>query len=640
MKNKLLEQQKVSLADLGLMITLSILPLIRSGFDHPIIYGTLLLLSSITLLIIIREKSNIIVNNSSPLVWYFFFLVWSGITIFWSINPHRTLVEFVELSVYLLVFFLAARLNHDNLFRVGRIFLITGAGIAALGICQYLFLSTGRIQATFVNTNPLGIYLVMLFCFAWGYYLRRSNLWFAGTAVVLLTALILTGSRGSIISLAAASFFLFIGFKDKKLFNAAVKTVLGVAAALIFAKGIMIAAPYLQGNAAAEKLLTQSVVRISSLSSLPDSVVGRLAFWNVGWRLFTSEPVTGYGLGTYQLAYLIEYGGNKWYSMFAHNHYLQTLVESGLIGLFLLVSFIYCCGKAAVGQIRRNNYLIYFPGALAGMTAFLIHIGIDFSWNFPGATVIFFALAGIAVGNYKCENKGAALHYKYAAVMLVFILLLTGWQYSAEYFQRQGLNFACQGNLVEANHFYERANLLYPINAKTYSLNSHNYLQMYQADESPEYMEQALFSAQRAVELSPYDGSLHNRLGKLYWNLGDEAEAEEHLILGARYGCYLTRRYLDLGRFYFYQERYEEAETVLLQGLELLDIAISKAPGYEREIIISQAVDLHLFLATIYSSRDEMEQVRFQMESARELDKEHPVVKQYFELDGGEAVEE
>ena len=157
---QLLSEQKsvLSLPAIALMLALFLLPLFDAGFDHHVIYWVLFLLLAVSIFIVYREKWNLNIDLHEPLLWYLLFIIWGGISIFWSINPHRTLVEFLQLVVYGLVFFLALNLNEDNTFRVGRIAFIAAVGIALFGISEYLFLTSGRIQSTFTNSNPLGIY--------------------------------------------------------------------------------------------------------------------------------------------------------------------------------------------------------------------------------------------------------------------------------------------------------------------------------------------------------------------------------------------------------------------------------------------------------------------------------------------------
>ena len=606
---------QISGAAFALMITLAFLPLMEGGFDHEVIYWVLLLLTAVSIFLCFKEKWQIVVSQQEPLLWYALFVIWAGLSIFWSLNPHRTLVEFLQLACYGLVYLLATRLDEHNFYRVGRMALIAGVGIAAFGISQYLFLALSRIRGTFPNPNPLGIFLVMLFFVAWGCYLRRSGRLLAATSLVLMVALVLTGSRGALICFLLAFPLLFLGFKGKNLGKSIGKTILCISFTLILVQGIMLIAPYLHENVGANQLV-HFLTRPESF--IATSGVGRLAFWEVGARLALAEPVRGHGLGSFFLAYFLEHGGDKWYSRFAHNHYLQTAAELGLVGVGLLIGFIVTMGKAAYKKLIQQKNMDYYPGALAAMLAFLIHSGVDFSWNFPGTAVIFFALAGATARTAARKEITITLNYKLIASTLMILLLLTSWQFSAIILYREGIRLESQGKIAAANKIYAQANAIYPINAMAFSFASNNYIVLSQKNEEPALLEKALTLAQRAVSLSPVDAILQNRLGKIYWQLGYSNKAEQHLKLATEYAGHRLGMYLDLGWFYFQQERHKEAEKILLAGLELKKVALESAVGQEKERVFSRLVDFHLILANIYQVRGEDGLARYYFEKTKE----------------------
>lgn len=624
---QLLSERKsvVSLPAFMLMLTLVLLPIFDAGFDHHVIYWVLFLLLAVSIFIIYKEKWNLSIDLNEPLLWYSLFIIWGGISIFWSINPHRTLVEFLQLVCYGLVFFLSLHLNEDNILRVGRIALIAAVGIALFGISEYLFLTSERIQSTFTNPNPLGIYLVMLFFVGWSYNLRRPNYWLISGCVILLVALALTGSRGAFICFFLTVPFLFLGLTGTALYRGIGKTIMFILLALFITYGIMAIAPYLQ-EVTGRHLLAFLTRQESFISS---SGVGRLAFWEVAGRLAVNEPFKGYGLGTFHLAYYLEYANNEWYARFAHNHYLQVLAELGIIGVVLLIGFLVTCGKKVWQRGKKGGVTYYFPGLLAAMAAFLIHIGGDFSWNFPGSAVIFFAAAGTAVGAVKEQDISVKkINYQYVIAVLIVFLLLSVWQFSTNMMYRKGVVLESQGNIYEATLVYDKANSFYPINSMSYYFASRNYLQLAKDNDNPDLAANAMDCAQKSVKLSPVDGKLHNNLGKVYWQMGNRDKAEHHLMLAVKYAGYRLGMFLDAGWFYFQQGRIEDAKLILLKGLKLEKAAISSQE--DQEMIKAQLLQMHLILGQIYFNENEPELLNYPMQEAKKLDRKHPAVKQYF----------
>lgn len=68
----------------------------------------------------------------------------------------------------------------------------------------------------------------------------------------------------------------------------------------------------------------------------PDNfaIVERMAHWQAGWRMFQDYPLFGVGAGNFNTAYPDYYVGRWEISQgHAHNYYIHTLAESGILGL-------------------------------------------------------------------------------------------------------------------------------------------------------------------------------------------------------------------------------------------------------------------------------------------------------------------
>ncbi len=630
-KNRGLQKGNISFGSFVLMLTLIFLSLFDGGLDSNIIYPVLILLVFASIYLLNKYKVIFKIDFRHPFFWFLLFLGWAGISIFWSINPYRTLVEFLEISCYGLVFFLTVQQDEDNLFSIGRMVFLLGIFIGLFGIAQYLFLDTGRIRATFSNSNPLGIFLAMIFLLGWGFYLRSpSKKIFLGSLIILI-ALALTGSRGSFISLFIALPLIFWGFKRKQLIKPIQITVTCIIVALLITQGIMLVAPYLQDAIGTGHQLSIFLTRPESF--IASSGVGRFAYWNVGGQLALNEPLQGYGLGTFYLAYPLEHAGDNWYARFAHNHYIQTASELGVLGLIFLGGFLFSFLKTGYNKLQKKEYPPFFPGIIAASVAFLIHIGVDFSWNFPGTAVVFFALVGAVVGGKKVSFKSLLPFKRFSIhIFLILILLLTLWKGSANIFYHQAIQLDLAGNVSEAARVYSRVNSFFPINPMAYSFEGRNYFILGLEKGDRELIEKAIRTSQKAVSISPVDGNLHNNLGRLYREIGDLEQAEYHFLLALEYAIFRLDVFLDLGVLYMNQGNFEKAEMVLQEGVSRIDIAIRKTGSEEeKEQKINQAVNLHLLLARIYADNNEQQLVEDHLEEARILNPQHPGVKDFFE---------
>ena len=125
---------------------------------------------------------------------------------------------------------------------------------------------------------------------------------------------------------------------------------------------------------------------------------GRDDLWTVAWRISTQHPLTGVGLGNFQVVepqYVLQPGNITNVTMISetpklvHNVYLQLLAETGTIGLvaFLLVvlvsmraSWLAARRFDAIGAVDHGNLARAVLSATIGMLAamFFVSNGTDF----------------------------------------------------------------------------------------------------------------------------------------------------------------------------------------------------------------------------------------------------------------------
>ena len=380
-------------------------------------------------------------------------------------------------------------------------------------------------------------------------------------------------------------------------------------------------APLLQETLSPPSALVNFLTRPESF--IATSGTGRLAFMEVGGRLALQEPLHGYGLGTFYLAYNLGYPGDIWFSRFAHNHYLQTLAELGLIGFALLSAFLLLTLQKAWQSLRRRDFPNFLPGVFAATVAFLLHIGVDFSWNFPGAAVIFFALAGgaaaVSIPYRVSDMKAPILHKALPAALLLLLFLLTAWQYAGQLLFQQGTKLEEAGDRTAAAASYRRAVALYPINSIFHYHAARSFYHLTIAETDPQRLAQTLEMLEQAVRFSPVDAALHSRLAIIHQEAGNLAEAEKHLSIASRYAGYRIGMHLDLAYFYLRQERLAEAEAVAVQAMALDEVAQQRAV-MEGELHLKEDLyRLYLLLAELYGKTGRDEEAAYYTDKAGAL---------------------
>ena len=151
---------------------------------------------------------------------------------------------------------------------------------------------------------------------------------------LVLWTLLLTGSRGSLLTLALiTALAILISRRRLLLFPAVVVLSLAIWSVL--------PAQY----TARYSLITSSALKTD------ESYQNRLLSWEGGWHMFLHNPLTGIGIGDYTFA-----NGSKYWPaprkiwLNAHSLYFQILGELGLIGVVTFGGFL-------VVMVRTNNRL-------------------------------------------------------------------------------------------------------------------------------------------------------------------------------------------------------------------------------------------------------------------------------------------
>ena len=82
---------------------------------------------------------------------------------------------------------------------------------------------------------------------------------------------------------------------------------------------------------------------------------------------------------------------------------------------------------------------------------------------------------------------------------------------------------------------------------------------------------EAIESYNRALELNPYASDVHNNLGLLYADLGNLREAEKQFYMVLKDKAYGSpeNAYYNLGKLYYHEQRYGEAEEAFKQACRL-----------------------------------------------------------------------
>lgn len=192
------------------------------------------------------------------------------------------------------------------------------------------------------------------------------------------------------------------------------RLVLG-AAAIVLAIGILAGGPS-KLSSAWDEFKASSNPSASAERLQSPSGNGRFQHWESAFEAFKTEPLLGTGAGTFEL-WWARNGTILGYNRYAHSLYFETLAETGIIGLALIVALIativVIAVRRSIGAAKRRGWM---AAGAASAAAFAVAVAFDWGWQMPVFAVSFLLVAAAIVqGNAGTEPSGAPPRRRIAA---------------------------------------------------------------------------------------------------------------------------------------------------------------------------------------------------------------------------------
>ena len=259
--------------------------------------------------------------------------------------------------------------------------------------------------------------------------------------------------------------------------------------------------------------------RFASLSSN-----NRLAWWGEARNVFETDPLTGAGANTFEVA-------RKRYREIAssvtqpHSVPLQFLAGTGIVGLALFLGVVAAAAAAAVGAVRRlGGTERDAAAALAvALALWLVHALVDYPWDFVAVTgPVFFAAGALAAVGRPERHVRSPFAAAAAIVVAVAACVSVATPWLAQRSVRDVNPALERGDVDAARDAAERARSLDPLSLDPI-------LARARVEEEAGDEAAALAAYRRATELQPDNPVSWYELGLYEFHLGDRCSAYVHL---------------------------------------------------------------------------------------------------------------
>ncbi len=278
---------------------------------------------------------------------------WQITTYFWSVEPGSTLTRAITMVQLLAMAWLATelcatereRLRLIEAFVLGCVvvcLVLAWAYFSGQPMVGYRYAPAGFNPNEAADIIAAGIPLALLVATSY----KRGFLTWINIAYVPLGvfAVILTGSRSGFVATCLGLVSVFFALRHARALYRAVwsAVILAAFASLFFALPV--------SNNLGTNL--QRITFSSERESL-GTLTGRTEIWSAGLEAFAEHPIAGTGLYTFRADTESRLGEEK----APHNIWLETAVETGIIGLFLLAA---AWVTAIVPVVKHRDFRVGF----------------------------------------------------------------------------------------------------------------------------------------------------------------------------------------------------------------------------------------------------------------------------------------
>ena len=334
-------------------------------------------------------------------LWMVAFVAWAGLSIVWTIDRDSTIVRLGTYAQLLVAAWLIWELAATET-RVVRLLeaYAFGAGLGSISILQNY--RSGRAAGDFTggaggsvwdqgrytiagfNANDLGLTLALSIPIIFYLLTRKKGIaWAAllwGLLSLVIAAILLTGSRGSLLAVGAGA--LMLPFMMARM--PAAKRIVCVCLAIAVVTACVVLAP---GGVGERYQGILAEMRGGTLTH-------RTLIWTAGLDVFRLHPLAGAGAGAYGAAVVraidVPY--------VAHNTFLSVLVELGIVGVLVLGGLLLTLIYYAVRMRSPEKYLW-----LAILLTWSVGVA-ALTWEYRKPTWFIFG----ALAAHACSRRTAA----------------------------------------------------------------------------------------------------------------------------------------------------------------------------------------------------------------------------------------
>jgi O-antigen ligase len=422
------------------------------------------------------------------------------ITLFYAADIEQALLEALKVTCLLPLSLWITMLREDQLLRMYKQWVSMAAALVVIAIAMRMS-SESRLEATFEYANVFAAFLMVTGFISLLIYVKERRLLYLLLTAIIETGILLTFTRTVWILWLLLLIAMFIVYPEMRR-KAAVLPIgcvqlLGLTAVWVV------------------NLDFQSFIhRILSIGFQASELQDRYVYWLDASRIVKDYWLGGTGGGGWRLL-LSQYRPDSYFVSYVHNHYLQTLLDVGIVGLifFLLLAGLFYYQAWKTIRSGDPERAFWAKGLLLLVSAVLLHASLDITFSFLFFFAVFCGLIAFTAINDKPIVFSLTPIRRFGVISPILIgLLCSAWMVVGYAEKQVGQKQSLLGLTDTAQTHFERAAAIIPWSSTVRYESAKSYVRQGNASGNHQYYQLAKSRLLEAIELSPQESLYHSLL--------------------------------------------------------------------------------------------------------------------------------
>jgi len=254
------------------------------------------------------------------------------------------------------------------------------------------------------------------------------------------------------------------------------------------------------------------------------NVILRFTFYRDALKMIQKKPLLGWGGGGWATRYF-SFQSHTYYTKFPHSFYLNTLVESGVLGLASLLFLLFYSLRICVIHCYQDQFNSINPFIGAGVFFIFLHSSIDLNFAMGAYQVFAWTLLALLLNSYSLQKLKLSIPLIIPFFIALLFFVISIFYGNAEYYYQIGNEYRADNDFVHSAQAWEATVRLNPWHDNAFHQLSNLSSEFYLQTKKEEFLQLALKKNQKALNIEPNNYEYYRHRADLFLLKGELDEA-------------------------------------------------------------------------------------------------------------------